>query len=219
MYSTARDASSAISNLGKPLTFAGAIATVRAANKLSNVTGVHFGDAARGIDFWLLFLMQLAVFGGGVADNQNLALIFESEGDPAASGLGVALFSLASTLSRVSVGVLSDRYSETLSRFGWLIIVAFLGVVGQVLLSVMSAPLILAGTFVLGLSFGSFFTLVVPVVNEMYGQRQVSKSRAAIGPPPRPQKPRRIPPKHALPCAHTSHPSSVRKNVALRSLV
>ena len=88
------------------------------------------------------------LFGGGVADNQNLALIFESEGDPAASGLGVALFSLASTLSRVSVGVLSDRYSETLSRFGWLIIVAFLGVVGQVLLSVMSAPLILAGTFV-----------------------------------------------------------------------
>ena len=36
---------------------------------------------------------------------------------------------------------------------------------------VMSASLILSGTFVLGLSFGSFFTLIVPVVNEMYGQR------------------------------------------------
>ena len=149
------------------------ITMVKHATTATRVSGVSFGDAMGGVDFWLLFMMQLAVFGGGVADNQNLALIFESEGEPAASGLGVALFSLASTVSRVSVGVLSDRFSHVISRFTWLIIVAALGVVGQLMLSVMSSPLILTGTFVLGLSFGSFFTLVVPVVNEMYGQRQV----------------------------------------------
>lgn len=75
-------------------------------------SGVRFNDAVRGADFWLLFAMQLAVFGGGVAANQNLALIFESARDPAASGLGVALFALASTVSRVSVGVLSDKFSS-----------------------------------------------------------------------------------------------------------
>ena len=50
----------------------------------TQVSGVRFHDALRGIDFWLLFLMQFAVFGGGVAANQNLALIFESARDPAA---------------------------------------------------------------------------------------------------------------------------------------
>lgn len=134
-------------------------------------SGVPFPVALRGLDFWLLFFMQLAVFGGGVAANQNLALIFESARSPASSGLGVALFALASTVSRVSVGVLSDRYSAQLSRFGWLVAVSVTATVGQLLLSPMVAGYILSGTFCLGLSFGSFFTLVVPVVNEMYGRR------------------------------------------------
>jgi len=119
-----------------------------------------------------LFVMQLAVFGGGVAANQNLALIFESVRSPASSGLGVALFALSSTVSRVSVGVLSDRLSHLISRFQWLILVSATAVVGQLLVSPMIAGYILTGTFVLGLSFGSFFTLIVPVVNEMYGARQ-----------------------------------------------
>ena len=114
---------------------------------------------------------QLAVFGGGVAANQNLALIFESVHSPASSGLGVALFALASTVSRVSVGVLSDRFSHRISRFDWLVAVSATAVLGQLLVSPMIAGYILTGTFVLGLSFGSFFTLIVPVVNEMYGQR------------------------------------------------
>jgi len=57
------------------------------------------------------------------------------------------------------------------SRFGWLVVVSSLAVAGQLLVSVMTGSLILTGTFVLGLAFGSFFTLIVPVVNEMYGQR------------------------------------------------
>ena len=133
--------------------------------------GVPFPIALSGPDFWLLFFMQLAVFGGGVAANQNLALIFESARSPAASGLGVALFALASTVSRVSVGVLSDQYAQHLSRFDWLVAVCATATVGQLLLSPMVAGYILTGTFCLGLSFGSFFTLVVPVVNEMYGRR------------------------------------------------
>ena len=90
---------------------------------------------------------------------------------PSASGLGVALFSLASTVSRVSVGVLSDRFSHVIGRFGWLVLVSATAVAGQLLVSPMVAGWILSGTFILGLSFGSFFTLIVPVVNEMYGQR------------------------------------------------
>ena len=56
---------------------------------------------------------------------------------------------------------------QVLSRFGWLVLVAVCGVAGQLLVACMTPSLILSGTFVLGLSFGSFFTLVVPVVNEM----------------------------------------------------
>ena len=45
--------------------------------------GVPLRAALAGLDFWLLFFMQLAVFGGGVGANQNLALIFESARSPA----------------------------------------------------------------------------------------------------------------------------------------
>eukprot|EP00441_Pelagodinium_beii_P037822 CAMPEP_0197635258 /NCGR_PEP_ID=MMETSP1338-20131121/11119_1 /TAXON_ID=43686 ORGANISM="Pelagodinium beii, Strain RCC1491" /NCGR_SAMPLE_ID=MMETSP1338 /ASSEMBLY_ACC=CAM_ASM_000754 /LENGTH=579 /DNA_ID=CAMNT_0043207273 /DNA_START=211 /DNA_END=1950 /DNA_ORIENTATION=- len=134
--------------------------------------GLDFATAAKGIDFWLLWLMQFAVFGGGVATNQNLALILESAGNGEASGLGVALFALTSSLSRIAVGILSDKYSHVVSRFNWMTIVSANAVVGQFLVSIMSIGSIMLGTLLMGLSFGSFFTVIVPIVNEMYGRKQ-----------------------------------------------
>jgi len=134
--------------------------------------GLEFMTAAKGTDFWLLWFCQFAVFGGGVATNQNLALILESAGNASASGLGVALFALTSSLSRIAVGILSDKYSHVVSRFNWLTIVAANACVGQFLLSLMNIGSIMLGTLLMGLSFGAFFTVVVPVVNEMYGKKQ-----------------------------------------------
>lgn len=122
-------------------------------------------------DYWLLLILQFAVFGAGVATNQNMALIFESVGKTETVSLAVAIFALASSLSRMSVGILSDRYIHLLSRMQWLIIVATLAVIGQVLLSTMQYTMIMLGVVLAGLSFGMFFTLIVPVVNEMYGKR------------------------------------------------
>ena len=47
-------------------------------------SGLTFGAAAAGLDFWLLWGLQFAIFGSGVATNQNLALILESAEAPAA---------------------------------------------------------------------------------------------------------------------------------------
>ena len=111
------------------------------------------------------------MFGGGVGVNQNLALITESANAKSASGLGVALFSLASTLSRVGVGILSDRYAHVLSRYGWLCVVAALETVGLVLVGLMRVGTVLSGTFIVGVSFGAFFTVIVPVINEAFGKK------------------------------------------------
>ncbi|CAE8643168.1 unnamed protein product [Polarella glacialis] len=134
--------------------------------------GVTFATAILGLDFWLIWLMQFAVFGAGVATNQNLALILESAGSPSASGLGVALFALTSSLSRIAVGILSDKYSHVISRFNWLTLVSACAVAAQFLVSIMSFGAIMLGTLLMGLSFGAFFTVIVPVVNEMYGKKQ-----------------------------------------------
>jgi len=134
--------------------------------------GVNFMTAAGGLDFWLLWFMQFAVFGGGVATNQNLALILESAGNASASGLGVALFALTSSLSRIAVGILSDKYGDVITRFNWLTLVAATAVVGQLMVSFMSFGTIMLGTLLMGLSFGAFFTVIVPVVNEMYGRKR-----------------------------------------------
>eukprot|EP00930_Biecheleria_cincta_P032853 TRINITY_DN22766_c0_g1_i1.p1 TRINITY_DN22766_c0_g1~~TRINITY_DN22766_c0_g1_i1.p1 ORF type:complete len:623 (-),score=134.13 TRINITY_DN22766_c0_g1_i1:213-2081(-) len=141
-------------------------------DKKGTVDGLNFMTAAGGLDFWLLWFMQFAVFGGGVATNQNLALILESAGNASASGLGVALFALTSSLSRIAVGILSDRYSDVISRFNWLTIVAGTAVVGQLMVSFMNFGTIMLGTLLMGLSFGAFFTVIVPVVNEMYGRKR-----------------------------------------------
>lgn len=146
--------------------------SVEAASEKKAEPGVEFMTAASDLDFWLLWFMQFAVFGGGVATNQNLALILESAGNASASGLGVALFALTSSLSRIAVGILSDRYSSVISRFNWLTIVAATAVVGQLMVSFMSFGAIMLGTLLMGLSFGAFFTVIVPVVNEMYGRRR-----------------------------------------------
>lgn len=134
--------------------------------------GLKFGQAAMGMDFWLLWYMQFAIFGGGVATNQNLAGIMESAGSPEAAGLGVALFALTSSLSRVAVGILSDKYSHVVSRFNWLVLVAAASLAGQIMMSTMSFGGIMVGTLLAGLAFGAFFTVIVPVVNEMYGRKQ-----------------------------------------------
>ena len=43
----------------------------------------------------------------------------ESTGHDSASSLGVALFALTSALSRVVVGILSDKYQSYFTRFHW----------------------------------------------------------------------------------------------------
>lgn len=139
------------------------------------VHGLSFRVAIQGLDFWLVGLCQFAVFGGGIATNQNLALILESAGQPSASGLGVALFALTSSLSRVVVGILSDKYNEYFTRFNWLTTSSAFAALGLFLVSFMDLGSIMLGTLLMGLSFGSFFTVIVPVVNEMYGAREFGK--------------------------------------------
>jgi len=116
--------------------------------------------------------MQFAIFGSGVATNQNLALILESAEAPTASGLGVALFALASTVSRVVVGILSDAYAHAFSRFQWLVAVSACAILAMSLVATMAVGPVMVGVFCAGLAFGVFFTVIVPVVNEMYGRRQ-----------------------------------------------
>eukprot|EP00438_Fugacium_kawagutii_P002213 Skav233841 [mRNA] locus=scaffold3130:30715:38615:- [translate_table: standard] len=82
--------------------------------------GLSLKSACFGMDFWLLWSSQFAVFGAGVAVNQNLALILETTGHDSASSFGVALFALTSALSRVVVGILSDKYQAYFTRFHWL---------------------------------------------------------------------------------------------------
>merc|ERR1712192_4664 len=102
--------------------------------------------------------------------NQNLGLILESAGSKAASDLGVALFALTSSLSRIVVGTLSDRYSQRFTRFDWLIVIVGCGILSQLSLSSMALGGIMLGVLLSGLSFGAFFAVIVPTVNEMYGR-------------------------------------------------
>lgn len=138
-------------------------------------SGLPFRVAFFGMDFWLLWATQFAIFGAGVATNQNLALILESAGHDSASSLGVALFALTSALSRVVVGILSDKYQGYFTRFHWVTAGAFCAMIGELLVSLMTLKGIMMGTLLMGLSFGSFYTVIVPMVNEMYGNLEFGK--------------------------------------------
>lgn len=143
-------------------------------------SGLPFRTAFFGMDFWLLWAIQFAIFGAGVATNQNLALILESAGHDSASSLGVALFALTSALSRVVVGILSDKYQGYFTRFHWVTAGLFCSMIGQLLVSLMTLRGIMTGTLLVGLSFGSFYTVIVPLVNEMYGNLEFGKMWGAL---------------------------------------
>lgn len=138
-------------------------------------SGLTFQVAAQGMDFYLLWLCQFAVFGAGVATNQNLALILESAGHDAASSLGVALFALSSAFSRIVAGYLSDKYKAYFTRFHWLSAGACCAMLGEFFVSLMDLQGIMVGTLLMGLSFGSFYTIIIPMVNEMYGTLEFGK--------------------------------------------
>ena len=144
-----------------------------------NRIGISFQTAFKGMDFWLLWVCQFAVFGAGVATNQNLDLILETTGHDSASSLGVALFALTSALSRVVVGILSEKYDAHFTRFHWLTAASFFAMMGQFLVCLMDLTGIMAGTCLMGLSFGSFYTVQVPLMNEMYGNLEFGKMLGA----------------------------------------
>jgi len=146
---------------------------------LQNRNGITFQTAFKGMDFWLLWVCQFAVFGAGVATNQNLALILETTGHSSASSLGVALFALTSAISRVAVGILSEKYDAYFTRFHWMTASSFLAMMGQFLVCLMDLTGIMAGTCLMGLSFGSFYTVQVPLMNEMYGNLEFGKMMGA----------------------------------------
>eukprot|EP00438_Fugacium_kawagutii_P024990 Skav225732 [mRNA] locus=scaffold611:109806:118672:+ [translate_table: standard] len=147
--------------------------------------GLPFRMAFLGLDFWLLWACQFAVSGAGLATNQNvapweqwMALILESIGYDSANSLGASLFALTSSFARVVVGILSDKYQAHFTRFHWLTAAEIQRFVVHNLFSYFPRVIqqsIMVGTFLVGLSFGSFYTVVVPVVNEMYGALEFGK--------------------------------------------
>jgi len=132
-------------------------------------SSIPFSVAIGGLDFWLLVFVQFTIFGSGVATNQNLALIFESLGSPEFAGLAVALFAMTSAASRMVVGVLSDQYASKFTRFNWVQVVTVCGTCSQALISTGNLMACAIGVVLAGFSFGAFYTVIVPIVNEIYG--------------------------------------------------
>ncbi|CAE7879631.1 NFD4 [Symbiodinium sp. KB8] len=139
------------------------------------VCGVPFLVAAQGLDFWLLILIQFALVGGSLGILQNMALVMESAGHSRAASAGVALFSFTSALSRILVGVLSDKYSKYLTRLHWIIFAMACAALGFWWMSFMDIHSIMLGALLEGFSLGCFWVTMVPLINEMYGSLDFGK--------------------------------------------
>ena len=194
----------------------------------SEYAGIPFCVAVRGSEFWLIWFVAFAILGmistivnarlprlsqlpwpdlnhqgAGNASNQNLAFVLESAADPDDTGLAVGLFALTSTVVRVAVGIVSDKFAtysyaacrwsrpamkssvnfrcqHILSRVSMIPIVSASALVSQCLLALPNISSIMLGVFFSALSFGGFLTLFLPVLNEMYALLPLGKSSTTL---------------------------------------
>ncbi|GAB2289148.1 hypothetical protein Dimus_023451 [Dionaea muscipula] len=129
-----------------------------------------FKEAIVKADFWLLFLVYFAGVGSGVTVINNLAQIGISLGVHDATIL-LSLFSFFNFVGRLGGGLVSEYFvrSKTLPRTVWLTCTQVVMIITYLLFASGFKGTIYAATAMLGLCYGTQFSIMIPTASELFG--------------------------------------------------
>mmetsp|Transcript_28067 Transcript_28067/g.97108 ORF Transcript_28067/g.97108 Transcript_28067/m.97108 type:complete len:549 (-) Transcript_28067:76-1722(-) len=151
----------------------------------SSTIHVSFGQSLTDPNFYLIFLAVMCGTGAGLMVINNLGQMVESLGGGKGSqDVFVTLLSVFNCGGRVLAGFLSDKYSRTVIRPLWLAL-AVLGMgASQVLLVFSPLDLFYVAIPLVGLFYGSFWSLLPTIIADIWGTKAFGKiySLASLAP-------------------------------------
>ncbi|KAG8460064.1 hypothetical protein KFE25_014209 [Diacronema lutheri] len=134
--------------------------------------GARVCEMARTRECWAIVFIVSALFGGGMMVSTNLAQLLGARGERARTGGALAIFSIGSALGRALGGLGADalRLRLGLPATACFAVDCALMICAHALLAGgASAPPLLSGVLLAGLSFGATWPHVVLVASECYG--------------------------------------------------
>lgn len=138
-------------------------------------------ESLLGIDFWLITLVVSSGAGSGLAIMNNFAQIGEALRSDAVDAF-VGIISIWSCFGRLVSGYGSDlMMSAGYSRPICLLISQTAMCVCCLFLSTGSTPFLFVGSAVVGLAYGSYWTLAPTIISEVFGLRQVATLYKFLG--------------------------------------
>ncbi|KAF2311363.1 hypothetical protein GH714_022078 [Hevea brasiliensis] len=129
-------------------------------------------QALRTVNFWLLFIASICGLGSGLATVNNISQVGESLGyTTLETNSLVSLWSIWNFLGRFGAGFVSDIF---LHRGGWarpLFMVVTLSTlaIGHMVIAIGFAKSLYLGSFLVGVSYGSQWSLMPTITSEIFG--------------------------------------------------
>ncbi|KAJ9140401.1 hypothetical protein P3X46_031055 [Hevea brasiliensis] len=129
-------------------------------------------QALRTVNFWLLFIASICGLGSGLATVNNISQVGESLGyTTLETNSLVSLWSIWNFLGRFGAGFVSDIF---LHRGGWarpLFMVVTLSTlaIGHIVIAIGFAKSLYLGSFLVGVSYGSQWSLMPTITSEIFG--------------------------------------------------
>eukprot|EP00250_Pteridium_aquilinum_P018412 c24078_g1_i1 orf=312-2150(+) len=138
-------------------------------------------ESLQGIDFWLITLVVSSGAGSGLAIMNNFAQIGKAVRSDAVDAF-VGIISIWSCFGRLVSGYGSDiMMSAGYSRPICLLVSQAAMFVCCLLLSTGSTLFLFAGSAIIGLAYGSYWTLAPTIIAEVFGLRQVATLYKFLG--------------------------------------
>jgi MFS family permease len=140
--------------------------------KIARGTDLNPLQAALKLDFWLLVI--IASIGIGTAQEvvTNLGSIVISLGEKdGTQDVLVIIFSVIDTISRASIGFLSDRLAKWIVRPVFLVLSLGLLGISQIIFAVGNYTWLFVGIILLGWAFGGIFSVVPTMTQDLWGTK------------------------------------------------
>ncbi|GAU22191.1 hypothetical protein TSUD_252190 [Trifolium subterraneum] len=129
-------------------------------------------EAAKTVNFWILFVSMACGMGSGLATVNNMSQIGESLGySTVETGSLVALYSIWNFLGRFGAGYVSDYFLHTR---GWarplfMVITLMIMSLGHVVIAYGLPGALYVGSILVGICYGSQWSLMPTITSEIFG--------------------------------------------------
>lgn len=133
-------------------------------------------EAAKTLDYWILWFCLFAGIGTGIMVVNNLGQIVIAVDKSPNSGnqvVFVSLLSVASATGRLATGTASEMLKHRFSRPCFLTLQLGVMTLASLLFAFVNLPILYISTFLTGIAFGSYWTLTPAILTDLFGYKSL----------------------------------------------